>query len=62
MLAFARTLKDQPEFKLCLDFYKVPTTQGERRTFPPRKYSLMIAGLIERNIVFISKTPAVHSE
>lgn len=62
MFAFARTFKDKSEFKLCLDGYKLPTTRRERGTLFFRKYSLMIEGLIERNIVSISKTPAVHRE
>lgn len=60
MFAFSQTFKDQSEFKLCLDGYKLHEEREELFFF--RKYSLMIEGLIERNIVSISKTSAVHSE
>lgn len=64
MFAFAQTFKDQSlnlNFVLTATNYQNTKREGKFFFFF-QKYSLMIEGLIERNIVSISKTLAVHSE
>lgn len=61
-LHLLRHLKTSLNLNFVLMATNYPRHEEREELFFFRKYSLMIEGLIERNIVSISKTPAVHCE